>query len=94
VEQAGSGSEAERILGTHTIDVALVDWNLADVAAPEFLDRAERLQPGMISRCIVITGDLIRRGERHEAERRGLPVLRKPFRPGALIDAVRRTLGA
>jgi len=90
---AGSGAEAEQILRDHATDIVLLDWNLFDMSAPEFLDRAERLRVGISDRCIVVTGDLTRRGEMHEAERRGLPVLRKPFRPNELIDAVKRAIG-
>lgn len=94
VEEAGSGGEGEQILGNRAIEIVLLDWNLLDMPATEFLDRAEQTRPGTTARCIVVTGDLIRRGELHEAERRGLPVLRKPFRPGELIDAVKRALRA
>lgn len=94
IEEAGSGSEAEQILSSRAVDVVVLDWNLPDTPAPEFLERAERRSPGTTARCIVVTGDLIRRGELHEAERRGLPVLRKPFRPNQLTDAVKRAIRA
>jgi hypothetical protein len=45
------------------------------------------------ARIIAMTGDLIGRVDVHEAERRGLPLLRKPFRPKELIAAV-ASLGA
>jgi DNA-binding response OmpR family regulator len=90
VSQAASGVEAERMLGASAFDLVVLDWNLMDMSAGEFLERAERTRPGVSARCLVMTGDLIRGGDSHEAERRGLPLLRKPFRPGDLIAALRR----
>ena len=74
-------------------DVVVLDWNLVDMPALEFLERAERARPGVSSRCLVVTGDLTDSRNPHEAERRGLALLRKPFRPSDLVSAVRRTLG-
>ena len=63
------------------------------MTAVEFLARAERTSAGVKAQIIVMTGDLIGRVDVHEAERRGLPLLRKPFRPKELIAAV-ASLGA
>ena len=93
VSEAGSGREAELRIRESAFDVIVLDWNLVDMPALELLERAERTRPGVSSRCLVVTGDLIDSRNPHEAERRGLALLRKPFRPGDLVSAVRRTLG-
>jgi len=91
--EAGSGAAAEREIRGSVFDLLVLDWNLSDMPAHELLERIERERPGASRRCVIITGDLIRRGDPHEAERRGLPLLRKPFRPRELVDAVRRAIG-
>lgn len=94
VSEAGSGAAAERQVRDNVFDLLVLDWNLSDMPADELLERLERERPGASRRCVIITGDLIRRGDPHEAERRGLPLLRKPFRPSELVDTVRRAIGA
>jgi len=93
VSEASSGAAAELELRERAFDLLVADWNLPDMPGHELLDRIERKHPGVSRRCVIITGDLIRRGDPHEAERRGLPLLRKPFRPGELVEAVRRAIG-
>jgi DNA-binding NtrC family response regulator len=92
VETADSALVAERYVSDHKVDAVLLDWNLDDVSGPALLERMEKARPGTQQRVTVMTGDLIARGETHEAERRGLLLLRKPFRPRALIEAVERAL--
>jgi DNA-binding response OmpR family regulator len=88
VDGAVSGVQAEKLLVANDYDAVLLDWNLQDMPAGDFLVRAERARAGIIARTLVITGDLLRRADVHEAERRGMPLLRKPFRPKDLIAAV------
>ena len=83
-----SGAQAETLLLANDYDAVLLDWNLQDMPAGDFLARAERSRGGVTSKTLVMTGDLIRRVSLHEAERRGMPLLRKPFRPKDLIAAV------
>ncbi len=94
VDTALSGEQAETFLRATDYDAVLLDWNLHDMAADELLARAERSKPGVSARILVMTGDLLRRAEPHEAERRGMPLLRKPFRPKELIAAVANLGGA
>ena len=88
VDAAMSGAQAETLLLENDYDAVLLDWNLQDMSAGDFLARAERARGGVTSKTLVMTGDLIRRVGVHEAERRGMPLLRKPFRPKDLIAAV------
>lgn len=92
VDLAGSGAEAHRRIAESSYDAVLLDWHLDDMSADDFLAKAERTRAGVSKRIAVMTGDLIRRLETHEAEQRGLPFLRKPFRPKDLIAAIERVL--
>jgi DNA-binding response OmpR family regulator len=94
VDLAASGADAERMLGECAYDAVLLDWNLDDIGAAKLVERAEQRRPDLRARTVVMTGDLIRRLDCHEAERLGLPLLRKPFRPQELISAVTRAARA
>ena len=92
VDAVGSGGEAGHKIAESAYDAILLDWHLDDMSASDLIDAAERARSGVSSRIAVMTGDLIRGSETHEAERRGLPFLRKPFRPKELIAVIERTL--
>jgi DNA-binding response OmpR family regulator len=94
VELAGSGAEASRKLSRSRYDAVLLDWHLDDMSADAFLVAAETAHAGVGARVAVMTGDLIRRGEPHEAERRGHVLLRKPFAPKELVAVIARVSGA
>jgi DNA-binding response OmpR family regulator len=94
VDAAGSGADAGRKIAESAYDAILLDWHLDDMSATDFLAAAERVRSGVSKRIAVMTGDLIRGHETHDAERRGLVLLRKPFRPQDLIDVIERTLAA
>jgi two-component system phosphate regulon response regulator PhoB len=88
----GSGAQADRALEEQDYDAMLLDWNLSDMPAAELLTKAEARRPGILRRTAVMTGDLSRRRGTHEAEQRGLVLLRKPFRPRELIAALEHVL--
>ena len=90
VVEAASGADGKKALAVAAADAVILDWNLDDMPAAAFIDAAEAVRPGSRARTVVATGDLIRRGEQHEAERLGLTLLCKPFRPGELVDLIAR----
>jgi two-component system NtrC family sensor kinase len=93
VDLAASGTEAQRTIAERRHDAVLLDWHLDDMSADAFLRGAESIRPGISERVAVMTGDLIRGTEVHDAEARGFVLLRKPFRPKELIAVIQRTAG-
>jgi len=88
VVEARSGAAALVELERSAFGCVVLDWNLADTSALALVDAANKLQPGLKRTVVVMTGDLLAADEPHAAETQGMLVLRKPFRPSVLVDAV------
>ena len=95
VEHAATGAEASRVVErADDLAAVVLDWNLLDMPAVDFLDQLRRVRPELVRRTAVITGDLVRRGTSHPAESLGLTLVHKPFRPRTLVDTVGRLIKA
>ena len=93
VEHAATGAEAIRIVDRGEDLAAIVlDWNLFDMPADQLLTHLRSTRAELLERTAVMTGDLVRRGATHPAERHGLTLVHKPFRPRVLVDAVHRLI--
>jgi DNA-binding response OmpR family regulator len=94
VAEASSASEALSCLDRNDFDALILDWNLAGETGGVLLDKMRERNPGLLRRCVVVTGDLTSIPGRHEAERFGCPVLAKPYRPRQLVETVASILAA
>jgi DNA-binding response OmpR family regulator len=82
---AGAGSVAEALdLPPESYDVVVSDQRLGDAFGTDLFRVLHDRDPGIASRFILMTGD-----ERDLALPAEVQVLLKPFRIGALVDAVR-----
>jgi len=90
--EAGSTEEASAMIAAGRIDGLVVDWNLRGESGESFLRKVETETPGLFRRTLVITGDLLRRGQQQTERRAGRPVLCKPFRPPQLLEALSKVL--
>jgi DNA-binding response OmpR family regulator len=88
VADASSASEALSCLDRSEFDALILDWNLAGETGGTLLEQLRERSPGLLSRCLVVTGDLTSIPGRHDAERYGCPVLAKPYRPRQLVEMV------
>ena len=92
VFDTSSATEAIRWLDDHAFDAVVLDWNLAGEKGSVLLEKLRDEHPGLLRRSAVVTGDVMSRPGRHEAERYGCPVLAKPFRPRQLVETVSEIL--
>jgi len=92
VAHASTAEAAARVLDdTPDLSAVVLDWNLAGSSASALIEQS-RSHAQLAGRIVVITGDLVRRDTTHPAERLGLVVLQKPFRPRSLVDLLYRLL--
>jgi CheY-like chemotaxis protein len=89
VHEASSPEVALRLLESElTTDLLIVDYAMPAIDGVETIRRARRLRPGL--RALLITGHAGALG----AEITDVPLLRKPFGPAALSQAVSELLAA
>lgn len=74
---------AARAMGPAGYDVVLADARLGRERGADLVRELVAADPGMAGRCLMITGGDL------DGIPDGIPCLAKPFRPGALVDAVR-----
>jgi DNA-binding response OmpR family regulator len=85
VEEAGTRSESDGLLGSQPYDLVVLDARLPDGSAIAIAeDRARQGRP-----TLVITGypDAM-----HQLVGAGLPYLPKPFKPSKMVEQVKRLL--
>ena len=89
VHEASSPEKALRTLESGlVVDLLIIDYAMPGINGVETIRRARRLRPGL--RALLITGD----ADALTAELDDAPLLRKPFGPGALSQAVSKILAA
>jgi two-component system chemotaxis response regulator CheY len=92
VYEAANGQEALKVLDGHWIDLALVDMNMPVMDGGEMIDRL-RQNPATAGLPVVIVSTEGSETRKEVFRQKGVGFVHKPFTPGALRDAVLRTLG-
>jgi len=91
---ANSGAAALAAVESAEPDVLLVDWNLPDMNGGALLDTMHAGGHVPSARALVITGGLLADDTKRITGRSGHRILRKPFRPAALVEAIQQLLSA
>ena len=86
VVAAGSGREAIEAMREHSIEVALVDWQMAGSTGRDVVDFARRECPGI--KVLVSTGHDSEKVSDSMAGRYAVAVMRKPFSLNELASIV------
>ncbi len=85
--EAGNGREALELLERETVDLALVDLNMPVMGGEELIDRL-RLNPATAHMRVVVVSSDHTDARMQRLQRRGVPIVHKPFNPGQLRDAI------
>jgi DNA-binding response OmpR family regulator len=89
VQQAGSGEAAIDILSAQPVDVILLDLRMPGMSGQTLFHSIVARWPHLVSRVVIMTGD-IEAEEHHDWLRlHDLPILRKPFELAELEQLVR-----
>lgn len=86
VTSAGSGFEAEQLLGER-FDALVLDLRLPGMRGDAFYFLASTRQPWLVCRALFLTGDITEQAEELIAVT-GCRWMRKPFHIAEMIDAV------
>ena len=94
VVEAGHGTAALAVLesGTYDVDLVLCDLVMPDVNGRDLARWLATHRPGLP--ILLISGYPLPYLEAHDLYEPGLPLLRKPFLPSRLLEAVDETLSA
>jgi two-component system chemotaxis response regulator CheY len=87
IHQAGNGQDGLRVLGTDTVDVALVDLNMPVMDGEEMI-RQVREQPALADLPIIVVSTEGSFTRIAILRRQGAAFVHKPFSPEALRQAV------
>jgi DNA-binding response OmpR family regulator len=93
VESAVNGKAALDVLNQKEYDLCLIDIRTPMMNGIELYQHLEENYPGMTSRVIFTTGDVLSGNTKAFLEKTNRPYLPKPFTPDELRAIVRRVLG-
>jgi CheY-like chemotaxis protein len=85
-------SEALERLRDETFDVVIVDLRMPGMGEAEFRAALQSLDPGLVGRLVLVTGDTLSPEPEALGRKLRVPVLHKPFDLGALLEAVHSRL--
>jgi two-component system, chemotaxis family, chemotaxis protein CheY len=92
IEEAGDGAAGLSALRARPFDLALVDINMPHMDGLSMIDAASR-DTQVSSVPMVVVSTEASEARLAELERRGIPLVRKPFDPERLLDAVLGAIG-
>jgi two-component system NtrC family sensor kinase len=84
VETVNNGEAALECLTRNDYDLLVSDLRMPGSGGVKLFDEVSRLYPGILTRYLLITGDLINQETAEFLSRCGTAVLEKPFDPGGL----------
>jgi signal transduction histidine kinase len=93
VERAHDGQEAIQRMESTPFDLVITDLRMPGVDGYALLNWIRAYRPEMYPKVLVITGDTGSQAMEQELQSLGVPALRKPFTPQALLDQCCRLLG-
>jgi len=88
VVTASSGREALERLAVEHYDAILTDIRMPDIDGRALYEEIERRWPGLASRVVFVTGDILASALREFVTKSGRPVIEKPFLPGEVRRVV------
>ena len=88
VVTASSGREALERLAVEHYDAILTDIRMPDIDGRALYEEIERRWPGLASRVVFVTGDILASALREFVSKSGRPVIEKPFLPGEVRRVV------
>jgi two-component system NtrC family sensor kinase len=94
VDSAVNGKLALRMLEKGTYDGIISDLKMPGMSGQELFRHAGALRPGLASRFVFATGDVVNRDTRQFLETSGRPWVEKPFELGRVIRLLTDVAGA
>lgn len=92
-EEAGSGSEALKMVEASDFDAIILDIRLPDLGGEALLNEIARRRPRLARRVVITTGDVLGQETQSFLERTDAPCLSKPFTLKALLGALTAVMG-
>ncbi len=92
VETVANGVLALEQLQQRAFDVIMCDMRMPDLDGPGLYRELERRNPGLLGRCIFVTGDTLNAQTREFFEATNVPRVGKPFSMQEVRSAVQRVL--
>jgi PAS domain S-box-containing protein len=86
------GSEALDLVSQWEFDLVFCDVMMPEMSGLEFLSRLRSLQPALAKRLVFMTGGLFIPDIREQLDQLQNLCISKPFQPGAVLDAIRRSM--
>ncbi len=89
---APSAALALERLQERPFDVVLCDMRMPELDGPGLYRELERRHPGLLGRCVFLTGDTLNAQTREFLERTNVPRVGEPFSEEEVRSAVQRVL--